>query len=134
MFPPCTEEAGFGAGRARKSHQWGTFQSEDMHVTTHRRPSRSGQLNRLRGFKTLFSHPHPSCSMAGVEGKGTKQSQRETPPPNSLCPLIKHGVMCENKSLFPRAMNSLHKHLPGGFSGLKNSRAWCLEVIYLCVG
>lgn len=72
--------------------------------------------------------------MAGVEGKGRKQNQREMSPPNNLCPFIKHHVGYENKSLFPRAMHSLPKHLPGGFSGLKNSRPWCLEIIYLCAG
>lgn len=73
--------------------------------------------------------------MAGVEGKRRKQNQREMSPPNTLCPFIKHGVMNENKSLFPGAMHSLPKHLPEGFSGLKKkSRSWCLEIIYLCAG
>lgn len=60
--------------------------------------------------------------MAGVEGKRRKQNQREMSPPNTLCPFIKHGVMNENKSLFPGAMHSLPKHLPGGFSGFKKKK------------
>lgn len=76
--------------------------------------------------------------MAGVEGKRRKQNRREMSPPNTLCPFIKRGVMNENKSLFPGAMHSLPKHLPGGFSGFKKkkkkNRAWCLEIIYLCAG
>lgn len=60
--------------------------------------------------------------MAGVEGKRRKQNQREMSPPNTLCPFIKHGVMNENKSLFPGAMHSLPKHLPEGFSGLEKKK------------